>query len=305
MDITADLKTTRDTVSILMNKRKEVEKAIAAFKKEAKAKKEQMKDKEGNKPTKTEIRNEFVDLDIKMPDMTFIKCHVPLKMTVSQLKVRVLVEFNGIKKENLILRFGEDVGENRRRLAFYGVDATTKVYASIRGSGGAKGIKTNVFVKQSIVMNKKNALIELSNSLMNSKVSREEVMEASGAEMMRIFKLAEAEPQAAFSLLLGKVCDDAIGTKESSQLLDFFKSNKTETRIAGIGAIVMRSNYGRLFTMFDEIGGMKETADMTFDFVATSAFTKSTGGWDWALMKRAVEDEQMVRLALKNKDVME
>ena len=141
MDVTADLKTARDAVSVLMNKRKEAEKAIAAFKKEAKAKKEQMKDEEDDKPSKTEIRNEFVDISIKMPDLTFIKCRVLLKMTVSQLKVRVLTEFAGVKKENLILRFGEDVGENRRSLKFYGVNATSRVYASIRGQGGGKRAK--------------------------------------------------------------------------------------------------------------------------------------------------------------------
>ena len=175
---------------------------------------------------------------------------------------------------------------------------------SIRGIGGAKGVKTNVFVKQTIITNKKNALVEMSHTLKNSNISMEEVMAVSGAEMMRIFNLSELNPQAAFSELLGKVSDEAIGTKESSQLLDFFKSNKPDTRIAGIGTIVMRCNYVKLFTMFDEIGGMKETADMTFDYVATNAFTKSVGSWDWSLMKRAIEDEQIGRLAIKAVPVM-
>ena len=118
-----------------------------------------------------------------------------------------------------------------------------------------------------------------------------EVVKEAHLRLTKIFDDAEVNGEAVFKQLLLNLPADVLGAKiETSPLLEIFKKTRNAYRVNAIGHDVMKSAMCDLHDLSDEVAGLVETCGLTFEFVASQAFMRPDGTYDWARMKRAVED---------------
>ena len=99
----------------------------------------------------------------------------------------------------------------------------------------------------------------------------------------------------AFKYLLQKLSAQNLGDKKNSPAIDAVKASHMDTRLSKFEDLMLRDAYPVLYVLHDEVSGLLETAELTFEYVLNSTFLKEGGGRDWAKIKRAIEDEQTRR----------
>ena len=209
--------------------------------------------------------------------------------------------------KKLALTFSNDVITHNpgKKIKTFGITNDSRLEATSGGFGGVRGVKKDSnIMKKSIIFEQKNDIIKTSQSLkLDGLDAANQTLTEVTKNMTALFNEAESNPKAVFVKMLRKVPDSAIGNSEKSDVLEILKSSKTEKKVEGFGEVLLRAYFGKFYEMFDIITGMKETADKTMEYILGLNFLKDSGVWDLTAMKRAVENEQVARDAINNKDV--
>eukprot|EP00438_Fugacium_kawagutii_P035219 Skav214615 [mRNA] locus=scaffold5513:7197:8063:- [translate_table: standard] len=173
-----------------------------------------------------------------------------------------------------------------------------QLYLQLILRGGGKGLPTKkpVVTKKTIVDEKKKGLLQKVASVNIAKMNMEKkIVEDAANSMTMLYNHAETDGMTSFKFLLEKLRTENLGDKKNSPAMDTLKVTHVDARVFKLGDVMLRDAYPSLYTLYDEVSGLLESAELTFEFVLNSAFLKSGGGMNWAQIKRAIEDEQTRR----------
>ena len=56
--------------------------------------------------------------------------------------------------------------------------------------------------------------------------------------------------------------------------------------------ILIKANFKSLCEIYEEIGGVMESTELTIDFIFSQIFMKDAGTWDWKAIEAAVKYEK-------------
>ena len=163
---------------------------------------------------------------------------------------------------------------------------------------GKKTKKDGAIVKQGMVSERKEAIAKKCAQLHIEKFADIPSLIDSVSRLLRaLYDISEENPVKAFKMLLGRISDKCLGDKDSSEILDILKSsNRGEFRLDSLHKLLVRESFSELHSTFQEMSGVVESASLTADLISTRAFfNPSQSSWNWQGIKRAIEDEMLLR----------
>ena len=169
---------------------------------------------------------------------------------------------------------------------------------TLKGGGKSVQVKKDAMLKARIMIEKKKVVLEkMAKVNLQKLVVEQETINEAGKILSEIFKHAETNGIASFAFLLQKLKDENIGKKgnETSPLIEILKNSHTDMKTANLCDMLLRDSFPALYALADEVNAMIESAELTCEFVLNQAYMKANGHLGWALLKRAVEDEQTRR----------
>ncbi|CAJ1374098.1 unnamed protein product [Effrenium voratum] len=220
--------------------------------------------------------------------------------TVAQFKTHVLDYLNLNKSKTAyrkyVFRVNENHLMNNRESCLNHVRLGYTVFVNPTGQGGVKSIKkdeSNDIMKRTMVHEKKQTLREAESNLNLSKfLTTTQVVEDAKVRLTKLYTDAESNPIRTFRSLLRNLPTDQIGTtEEESPLLNIFKNNRPDSRLDKVGRAIMEPNYSSLFDLSAEVNGLMETVELTFDVLASEAFLRPHGAWNWSEMRKVIVSE--------------
>ncbi|CAJ1395057.1 unnamed protein product [Effrenium voratum] len=197
---------------------------------------------------------------------------------------------NGVKMhdDDVLDNFQDDEGENDH--------VTVYLRLVLRGGGKMLGAKKASITKKTIIEEKKkDVLVKVMNVNIVNMVVEKKTIEEAGQSMTTLYNCAETDGMTAFKYLLQKLSTRNLGDRKSSPAIDALNATHVDMRLVKLGDMMLRDTYPSLFTLSDEVSGMLESAELTFDYILHCAFLKESGSMNWAEVKRAIEDEQVRR----------
>ena len=168
----------------------------------------------------------------------------------------------------------------------------------LRGGGKTLPTKKSVITKKTIIETKKKDLLGKVSGIDVAKIQlnmEKKIIQDATESMSKLYNCAENEGMVAFKYLLQKLSVQNLGDKKKSPAIDALKASHMDTRLSKLEDLMLRDAYPALYTLYDEVSGLLETAELTFEYVLNSTFLKEGGGMDWAKIRRAIEDEQTRR----------
>ena len=218
-----------------------------------------------------------------------VKCMMQGRIQIISIEMALLFNGNHLRNERELfdeLEIPED-GSGILNLAFL-----------MFGSGKKVVKKDGTVVKQGMISTRKEAISRQCAQLNVARFTDIPIMIDNVSRLLRAFyDISEENPLKAFKMLLGRISDKCLGNKDSSEILDVLKgSNKGELRLENLHKLLVRECFSELHSTFQEMSGVVESASLTADLISTRAFfNPSQSSWNWQGIKRAIEDEMLLR----------
>lgn len=239
--------------------------------------------------------------------------NVPINTDINTLKVMIVKEFEKkadavmtkskkkpLVAENFLLRCDGAKMDGDDEVSLYMENEAQRkleveLELTLKG-GGKKMVRKDLVLKNGILAEKKKILVEHVQSIkLERLVIEQNVINETGRMMTELFNNAEVNPIASFKYLLKKLTPANLGTPDESPALDLLKLSHSDLRVSSLCNMMMRDAFGDLYALADEVNGMIEGAELTYDFILNQAFLKENGQIGWQFLRRALEDEQTRR----------
>ena len=256
----------------------------------------------------------LMDVPFRLPSGGVKTLKIDLNQTVKSLKVFLSKALNEIPNDvkDINLSNGDEPMSNKKHVKTYANNGDKTINISIKGSGGGKNVVKKTATKQvddiakrTILQDKREKIMEADTKDYKSFNDVMTVVDDAKAKLTKLYTDSELDSINAFKGLLRSLPDEVIGSDdENSGVLEVFNNNKVDSRLVMLGELVMKHNYQKLFELYQEVGGLMETTELTFEFVLSQAFLKPQGTWDWALMKKIIKDEITIRNAVREMSQM-
>jgi hypothetical protein len=154
--------------------------------------------------------------------------------------------------------------------------------------GGLKSVKdrSSTILKKVILVEKKGLINEVALKVRGGLP----IVEETGKILVKLFNAADTDGENAFKYLLKKLPDTSL-----DKALEDLKLNHVEKRIGALTDTFMRPNFPSFYELSDTVEGMKETSELTFDYLLNQAFLKESGTWNWNQVKKLLDTEKAGR----------
>ena len=229
--------------------------------------------------------------------------------TVADTKDRIVQTINSlqghlkmpISSDDFVLKVSGRAMSDDAELSTFAMEGNTELRISmefrIRGGGKAvKGVKKDTMSKAVVVAKLKTEMLKKVSSvnIPNMAVDKK-IIEEAGQILTNIYNTAETNAEMSFRFLLQKLDAKTLGDTKSSQVMDALKLNHADARVFKLSELLLKDAFPALYNLYEEVGGMIESAEMTCEFVINGAFLKPDCFLNWPLIKKEIEAEQVRR----------
>lgn len=203
--------------------------------------------------------------------------------TLGQFRDRCGIAVGGIKGKDLRLtkENGSEIFEkNAIHLTTLGIVGGVVINGTFRGRGGAKKssmVKANPQLKQHTMAFKDAIMKEKAERAKSIRVDDlEEVLKKSSEFLNQLYAKLHPNPKDTFAKLIS-----TMPIEKLEACIECFKSNKTETRIHKLCAIIMKHHIPRLYTIKEEFDHALDAVETFFDLLMSASFMGNELQWGW------------------------
>eukprot|EP00434_Breviolum_minutum_P021124 symbB.v1.2.018637.t1/scaffold1496.1/size115469/1 len=203
--------------------------------------------------------------------------------TLGQFRDRCGIAVGGIKGKDLRLtkENGSEIFEkNAIHLTTLGIVAGVVINGTFRGRGGARKssmVKANPQLKQHTMAFKDAIMKEKAERAKSIRVDDlEEVLKKSSEFLNQLYAKLHTNPKDTFAKLIS-----TMPIEKLEACIECFKSNKTETRIHKLCAIIMKHHIPRLYTIKEEFDHALDAVQTFFDLLMSASFMGNDLQWGW------------------------